>query len=70
MRSKHWNWLTSNLTESIQKEETFEHKFPINNFCIAVKDDSVACITCHLTEEKNEATFNFNQAGNRCHGVG
>ena len=64
LQSNHWNWLTSTLTESVQNEEWVNKKYPINNFCIAVKDDSIACITCHLTDEKKEASFDFNEAGN------
>ena len=26
LQSNHWNWLTSNLTESVQYEKTFENK--------------------------------------------
>ena len=64
LQSKHWNWLTSNLTESVKDGESFDKRFPINNFCIAVKDDSVACITCHLPNEKKKASLNFNTAEN------
>ena len=63
-QSNHWNWLSSSLTQTINHSELSNISFPINSFCIAVKGDSASCITCHLTEEQKETSFEFKDAVN------
>ena len=64
LQSNHWNWLSSNLTQSDYNKELSEINFPINSFCIAVIGDTSACITCHLAEELKKDSFEFNEAAN------
>jgi octaheme c-type cytochrome (tetrathionate reductase family) len=64
LQSNHWNWLSSNVTQSTYSEEISDISFPINSFCIAVDGDSTSCITCHLTAEQKETSFEFNDAVN------
>jgi octaheme c-type cytochrome (tetrathionate reductase family) len=64
LQSNHWNWLTSNITDSTVPETTDGKHIPINNFCIAVPGNLTQCNTCHLPFSEKDESFDFNAAEN------
>lgn len=59
LQSNHWNWLTSNIAASIKSETKNGKHIPVNNFCIAVPDNSTQCTTCHLPFSGKDESFDF-----------
>ena len=59
MQTRHWNWLGSNLGDSLDASATRGKQNLINNFCIAVPSNWPRCTSCHISYGWKDENFDF-----------
>lgn len=63
MKSRHWNWMTSNELKAAGAAE-YGKKNLINNFCIAVPSNWERCTSCHISYGWKDSKFDFADQNN------
>lgn len=64
LQSRHWNWLGSNLKDTLKTDFSRGKKNLINNFCIAVPSNWPRCTSCHISYGWKDDLFDFNSTEN------
>lgn len=64
LKTRHWNWLGSNVADTVQGVVSRGKKNLINNFCIAIPSNWPRCTSCHISYGWKDNTFDFNSTEN------
>ncbi len=64
MKTRHWNWLGNDFTNSKGKRTKLGKQNIINNFCIAVPSNWPRCTSCHISYGWKDKSFDFNDGRN------
>ena len=64
MKTRHWNWMGDEATDSVTGKTVMGKKNFINNFCIALPSNWPRCTSCHISYGWKDESFDFTDGNN------